>query len=539
MKRKFILAAALALSSAVPVHAQVSSSDQKPRIVSGGNVRVMNGGIVGTNQTQAERDIEQYEQVVKLTEEQKKQIKDIYDARDKELKDYQASITEKIQKQQAAMQEAAQSKNQEAMRAASQAFTELFKPQQEIVKRGQEALKNVLTPDQKEKVQEHKFKTTISAYAPGVELTEGQLNLLKISCTTGSGELEGYEGLLFELLNKTLTAEQAKTVLKSRVNQMLTANFRNANIAPEQQKKIDARIDAMLEGHPKTLHLDGVVFQKLREYVNELLTPEQKEEMKKPRFSVLGAPGAFAFAAAESGAAEAIEIRSAIAQPISAPVGAVQVFVSETGGEGGAAAERTQRGHAVKLQSQMAELSKQAVATHRNAIREKVERQRELSKQAKKLLKQIDELGPKDQEKSQELWSRLDAIQARLQQTLGGAGGFGGAVFGGGGIANAGAVVSGSMTAGPNAGVWETRTYHLTSEDIAGMNNRPQMQISVQPAQPTPQFGAKQVVEPIRQTPQHQFTVAPSPETMKAIADLQKQIEQLRTEVRKLNEAKK
>ena len=295
MRRSFVFASVLALSSPF-VSATVAAAQNAPAPnAAGANaprtsaLRAAGGfaasGIEGTNQTQAERDIAQYEKVVRLTDEQKQKIKDIYDARDKELKEYQASITEKMQAQQAAMNEAARSGDQAKIAAASQAFRALFAPQQEIVKRGQESLRNVLTPEQKQKVQEQRFLDTISAYAPGVKLTEAQMNLLRIGSTTGAGELEGYEGVLHELLGKTLTAEQSKQVLTHRLNQMLDAQFRNADLTPEQQEKIDARIKLMLENHPKTMHIDGVVYQKIRDYINDQLTAQQKEKMRLPRAS--------------------------------------------------------------------------------------------------------------------------------------------------------------------------------------------------------------------------------------------------------------
>jgi Spy/CpxP family protein refolding chaperone len=285
MRRSFVLASVLVLSAPF-VSASIAAAQNAPRTSA---LRAAGGfaasGIEGTNQTQAERDIAQYEKVVKLTAEQKQKIKEIYDARDKELKEYQASITEKMQAQQAAMNEAARSGDQTKIAAASQGFRALFAPQQEIVKRGQESLRNVLTPEQKQKVQEQRFADTIAAYAPGVKLTEAQMNLLRIGSTTGAGELEGYEGVLHELLGKTLTAEQTKEVLAHRLNQMLEAQFRNAGLTPEQQAKIDARIKLMLENHPKTMHIDGVVYQKIRDYFNDQLTAEQKEKLRFPRAS--------------------------------------------------------------------------------------------------------------------------------------------------------------------------------------------------------------------------------------------------------------
>jgi len=295
MRRSFVFTTVLALSSPVvacnvAAAAEPNAPAPKPNALPRANVIRASGGfaasgIEGTNQTQAERDIAQYEKVVQLTDAQKQRIKVIYDARDKELKEYQASITEKMQAQQAAMSEAARSGDQAKIAAANQAFRALFAPQQEIVKRGRESLRNVLTPEQKQMVQEQRFVDTIAAYAPGVKLTEAQMNLLRIASTTGSGELEGYEGVLHELLGKTLTAEQSKQVLTHRLNQMLSAQFRNADIRPEQQEKIDARIKLMLETHPKSMRIDGVVFQKIRDYINDQLTAEQKEKLRIPRAS--------------------------------------------------------------------------------------------------------------------------------------------------------------------------------------------------------------------------------------------------------------
>lgn len=280
MKRFLSIVVVGVLSSSFAAN---SFAQQVAPQIQSSNIR--SNGIVGTYQTQAERDIEQHEKVVKLTDEQKQRIKDIYEKRDQELKDFQTSVNAKLQARQAAMQEAYKSKDQARIQAAQKEWQALFAPQQEIVKRGQESLKKVFTPEQKEKIQEARFLTTIAQYAPGVELTAGQMNLLRIASTTGDGELEGYEGVLYELLNKTLTAEQTKTVLKHRLNQMLESQFRNAKITPEQQKKIDARITLMLEHHPRAMHVDGIVFQKIREYVMETLTAEQKEAMKFPRAS--------------------------------------------------------------------------------------------------------------------------------------------------------------------------------------------------------------------------------------------------------------
>ena len=115
-------------------------------------------------------------------------------------------------------------------------------------------------------------------------------------------------------------------------------------------------------------------------------------------------------------------------------------------------------------------------ASHRDGMRDRVRRQRELTKQATKLLKKLDELDADESPKARDLWKQLERTQAELQQTFGspqvhtfsiapgqpagavvtgfgggnfGGAGFGGAGFGGavsgGGIVGSGGVHSGNV----------------------------------------------------------------------------------------------
>lgn len=71
---------------------------------------------------------------------------------------------------------------------------------------------------------------------------------------------------------------------------------------------------------------------------------------------------------------------------------------------------------AVKRQLEV--LVKQQHASHRDGLRDRVRRQRELTKQATKLLKKLDELDADESPKARELWAQLDKVQAELQQTI-------------------------------------------------------------------------------------------------------------------------
>jgi len=208
--------------------------------------------------------------------------------------------------------------------------------------------------------------------------------------------------------------------------------------------------------------------------------------------------------------------------------GGVQVFVGEGWAAGGIVAGPVPHEHQKQIQLRMAELTKQAQASHREALRERVRRQRELTKQATKLLKQLDELKPDEQSRAQELLQRIERTQAQLQQTFGPQGGMlGGGMFGG--------VIAGSGMAGPGGGVWEVKTWPDRPGVVEVNGQRmPAAAMNLQPLSPTtlrtPSF---QIAAPNVGAP----AAAPA-ETMKAIEDLRRQIDQLRGEVRKLSEKK-
>jgi hypothetical protein len=144
------------------------------------------------------------------------------------------------------------------------------------------------------------------------------------------------------------------------------------------------------------------------------------------------------------------------------------------------AAEAQRRNHEQQkaVKRQLETMVTKLHASHRDGMRDRVRRQRELTKQATKLLKKLDELDSDESPKARDLWKQLEQVQAQLQQTFGGpqvhtfsiapgqpagavvtgfgGGNFGGAGFGGtvssGGIVSSGGVNSGSIVVSSQQG---------------------------------------------------------------------------------------
>jgi len=267
------------------------------------------------------------------------------------------------------------------------------------------------------------------------------------------------------------------------------------------------------------------------------LTDEPKPEPSKPagEKSAVERAGAERVGVVRELKTQAGAIR--VPQPIAPPqaqgvtvtqgsAGGVQVFVSEGGAAGGIVAGPVQFEQQKQIQLRMAELTKQAQAAHREMLRERVRKQRELTKQASKLLKQLDELKPEDQANSQELFQQIERTQAQLQQTFG--------------VPAMGAMMMGSGIAGPQGGVWSVRTYPDRPEAVEVNGQRlPVPAPGAHPQQLQPLNPATMRAQSFQIAAPNIGALAPAQaETTKAIEELRRQIDQLRGEVRKLSEKK-
>lgn len=484
------------------------------------------GGVWNDGKSMSERHIEQVEKVVKLTDEQKQRIRRLFEIRESAAKEIQAAIEAKRGALSRALEEASKSKNQEAITKAQKAFTDLYAPMSELTRKSLEELQNVLTAEQRGKLQDNQLTTMIGAMAPGVKLSEAQLKAVKDGVSPANEHQMRWGANLQELLEKTLTEEQAAGVLKQRAVQFATMQFQAAKLTPEQLRKLEQQAAEVSKASKHKLQLDPTAYNKLTTFVDSLLTAEQREAMKKSRVGFAGGGGWVALAGGQIQAGAATPNPGAPQQlqnvkVSSAPGGGIQIFVTEGGAAGAVISSTEQLEQQKQIHIRMQELSKQAQASHREMMRNRIRRQRELTKQASKLLKKIDELKPEDQAKAQQLWQQIEQTQAQLHQSLS----FPGA---------AGAVMMGSGMAGPEGGVWSVKTW----PDRPGVVEFNGQRITPPGADPQPlnpqavRTQSIQVGSPIN-APQ-----PPHAETMKAIEDLRRQIDQLRGEVRKLSEKK-
>lgn len=362
------------------VQAQVLTSTAAPPLQA--------GGIWGNGKSQAEHYIEQTDKIVKLSDEQKQKIRALFEKREMESKAIQAAIQAKQSALARGLEEASKSKNQEAINKARQAYTDLYAPMSELMKKSNVDLQNVLTA-------------------------------------------------------------------------------------------------------------------------------EQREALKQPRF---GAIGAGAGATSQPGApaqAQSVRVNQV-------PGGGVQIFVSE-GGAGGAVVGGTiQVEQQKEMHARMAELAKQAQASHRDILRQRVKRQRELTKQATKLLKQLDELKPEEQAQAQPLLMQIEQTQMQLQQTFGHPGGMLGNVMTGGGMV------------GPEGGVWTVKTW----PDRPGVVEVNGQRMPAHQLNPPPQQATTLRAQQLRFDGACVPMPAPlSPETLKAIDDrIKKATDELNREMDKLRD---
>lgn len=535
MKRRLALAASLVLSPAILASAEdtnpktqrlnvlverskaeptagakTEQAQQPPRGSSGAIVLPPWGG----GRSSAAWYIEQTDKVAKLSAEQKQTIEQLFEARDKALQGHQAAIAEKAKQISAQIGEAWKSKNQEAVTAAQKKYQELYAPLSEITTKTNAAIQAVLTAEQKTKLQEHRLAAMVTVYAPGITFTEAQNKQIK-EAVGQAGDHEGFERKLPEILERTLTPEQASQVLRHRLTSFVKMAFGNAKLTPEQLRKVEERITDISKDHKRGLQFEPSTYNKVSEFVTGLLTDEQKNA-QQTRFNV-GVPGAgwsVAGAAQATGQAPPSRSSTAPGAPVSNPAqptnkanpanpgaakpserkqpqgesanvkvmqipnGGIQVIIGEANGPTAQQSapnvnpEQAARRQAEEVQRRLQEMMKQAHTSHRNGMRERVRRQRDLTKQATKLLKKLDELDSDESPKARELWAQLERTQAELQQTFGGpqafsigaapgqpagarvvqtsegplggtvtGGGFGGGMVSGGGIVSSGNVI--------------------------------------------------------------------------------------------------
>ena len=292
MKRWLVLAAAIAVFTAAQVWAAEDpkaggGKEAAPAVkVNSGTVTVsgpvtLSGGAFwGGGKSAAQWYIESTEKVVPLTEDQKKAITQTIEARDKAMQDFQSQNKEKLQAAGKALGDTFKSQDKEKIAQAQKAYQDVYAPMHEIMKKSQKALDDILTPQQRDKIQENQTATWIKAVTDPVQLSSEQLDKAKAAYREfAKGGLRYTERGLPEAIDKILTPEQKATISKHRMMNYVKAMFSRAKLSDEQMKKAEAAVDELGKQDAK---MQRQWYGTLQEKINALLTPEQKEAMKAP-----------------------------------------------------------------------------------------------------------------------------------------------------------------------------------------------------------------------------------------------------------------
>jgi Spy/CpxP family protein refolding chaperone len=279
MKRLLVWTATIAMLTAVQARAaeeQKAAGGQAAPAAKGSAAPNLLGG-----KAPAQWYIESIEKIVPLSDDQKKAISQEFEARGKAIQDFQTQNKEKLQAAGKALVEAIKSQDKEKIAQAQKAYQDLNAPVRELWKKSQKALDDILTPEQRGKVEENRMAAWIKAVTDPVELTPEQMEKARAAYRefTKNG-LESAQRGLPGAVDKILTPEQKTTIFKHRAMLYVKNVFARAKLTDEQMKKAEAIVDELAkETDAKT---PWAAFGKLQEKIRALLTPEQKEAMKAP-----------------------------------------------------------------------------------------------------------------------------------------------------------------------------------------------------------------------------------------------------------------
>ncbi len=237
--------------------------------------------------------IESLDPIVGLTDEQKKAITAVIESRDKTMQEFQGKHAEKLAAASKALGEAYQRSDTEAIAKAQNAYQELYAPFHQAMKDSQRKLDEILTPQQKEKQADHQMAAWIKAMTDPIELSAEQKQKAKAAFremqkTAGDATAGGNPSVNNirggfapqEAILKILTAQQRVALNKHRLGSYVKAMFARVNLTDEQNKKVEALLDKICQD-PK-LSADWKTYQSVSQKVEELLTAEQKETLKRP-----------------------------------------------------------------------------------------------------------------------------------------------------------------------------------------------------------------------------------------------------------------
>jgi Spy/CpxP family protein refolding chaperone len=284
MKRLLVLAIVIGLACAANLWAQ-----EKAAPAAGGATapKVSRGVVAG--KSAAQWYIESIDKIVNLTDAQKKAVTESFEARDKAMREFQAKNAEKLKAAGAAMMEAYKSKDKEAIAKSQKAYQDLYAPMHEAMKKSLGELDNLLTPEQKEKVQESRAAVWIKASTDPAQLTDEQVKKLKAAYgeLTKPGHQAEWQKLP-EAIDSVLTAEQKAVIARHRAMGYVKMMFARAKLTDEQMKRVEAMVDELAKDQNVKPAMIWQSYNKLAEKIRALLTAEQKKEMEAPFKAPLG-----------------------------------------------------------------------------------------------------------------------------------------------------------------------------------------------------------------------------------------------------------
>lgn len=402
----------------------------------------------GGGKSAAEWYIERTEKVVDLSEQQKKAITALFESRDKAMKEFQESIAEKMKTASKELTEAAKTQDKEAMSKAQKAYQDLYAPMHEIIKKSETALQNVLTAQQREKIEDSRVMDMIKSLTAGIQVTKEQLEKLKATVGKSMAENTTRERSLPESIEKILTPEQLAAIRKERALTYAKMSFTAAKLTAEQLKKLEAKTIELTKDQKNSLQFDVGIYQKLNEFVNAMLTEEQKELLKQNRFTTtlvgMAPGGGVSVTTANPG--QPVSPQSGAPRPegklgerkeeirkeperkpegqpsnvkvTQIPGGGIQVII----GEGGPIEAKVQAQAQVQLETarkQLETVVKRAEVDSKSAMRNRVKQQYDLAKKAWRLVQEMEELEEEKKSEAHELWEELEKVEGQLRQTFG------------------------------------------------------------------------------------------------------------------------
>ncbi len=280
MKRLVLLTVALVLATA----ANLWADDQKPNPSPSGAKAGAGQPAVGWRQTKsgAQWYIESLDPIVGLTDEQKKAITDVIQGRDKMMQEFQSTHAEGLAAASKAISEAYKKNDKEAIAKATKAYQDVYAPFHQAMKESQKKLDEILTSQQREKQLDQQAMMWIKASTAPIELSEEQKQKARAAFREmqKAGNNEGMWRGAPDAILKILTPQQRTALNKSRLLPYMKAMFARVKLTDEQNKKMETLIDKI--SSDAKLIVDWKAYQDVSRQVEELLTKEQKEMLKKP-----------------------------------------------------------------------------------------------------------------------------------------------------------------------------------------------------------------------------------------------------------------